>query len=144
MAYQSPATVKNLTASILVELEELMRSFPSQLARYAKAHDIHLTRIDELQIYGCFRLDIMDDFENFAFRHGDKTLILSVAKFIEAKMRCRHSKAPLKDNCTFFEFCNPNSEQSTVSTIVGTFYGEDGIINQNSIASLTGMTVICN
>lgn len=84
--YQCAATVKNLTSSIITELEESMHSFPNLLLKYAESNNITLTRMDKLHIYGCFQGDAIigptDSFEDFAFRNGDKTLLLQVARLI--------------------------------------------------------------
>lgn len=131
--YQSDTTLQNLNERILVDLERSMRSLPSLLAEYVKAKDIQMPIDEEFQILGCFNdngtINLMDRFEEFTFRNGDKKLLLSMAEYIRA-------------NCENFpEFCNPNIKLPTISTIIGSFYAREanGTNIDNDINAQQGM-----
>lgn len=118
-----------------MDLEQAMLSFPDLLAKYTETNNIQLRRMDELRIFGCFQDVATNGYEDFAFRNGDITLLLNIAKILNAKIK-------EKDHL-FFEFCNPNAECITISTVVGTFYGVDsGLTYENGFAALEGMELL--
>lgn len=115
--YQSVAALQNLNTSLLSQLEESMRSFPILIAKYVEANNIQITTKDELRILSCFNdggtINLMDKFGEFAFRIGDRFLLLQLGEYFRA-------------NCkSLLEFCNPNAKQQTICTVIGSFYGTD-------------------
>lgn len=107
-----------------------MRLFPSILANYIDVR-IELTEAEQRRIYGCFNdgglINSMNNFENFAFRHGDKQLLISIAEYIREKVESRccgeNGEFYIKEDYSFFKLCNPNAKLSTISTMLGVFYG---------------------
>lgn len=95
-----------------------MGTFPSLLSSYVHKNNIKMTTADELCIYGCFNDTSMiigqNSFENFAFRPADKIQLSQIAQYINEE---------IKRDCSSFNFCNPNAQVPTISTIVGKFYG---------------------
>lgn len=102
-----------------------MQTFPNLLTEYAAANNIKLNQKEKLRIYSCFQPAEVSisrgTFENFAFRHGDRALLLYVLKLSGAKINCEDPY--VEKDYSFLKFCNPNAEISTVTTTVGKFYG---------------------
>lgn len=123
-----------LTSDIIMELEHLMRSFPTFLSKHAEDENIPLTKTEELRIYKCFQDSIMTDsvdfFCNFAFRNGDKSLLLCLARLATKE----HVPNGGYD-CTDMAYCNPNAIFETLRTMVGNFYCGD----ENSADVFDGM-----
>lgn len=131
--YQSAGTVKNLTETKVLDLEESIRAFPTLLAEYVTAHKIKVTSDDQLHIFKCFNdgamLNPTENFEGFAFRNGDKLILLQIADYINTNIKCS----------SFVEHCYPNATQPKVSTIVGNFYGsEQKCSNKYTTAAIEG------
>lgn len=67
-----------------MELEDLIRSFLSFLTKHAEDKNIQLTQTEELRIYECFQdstmTDSVNNFREFAYRNGDKSLLLSLKR----------------------------------------------------------------
>lgn len=149
--FQSATTLKNLTLSIILELEQSMRSFPDLLAKYTESNNIQLTITDELQIFGCFQdgafIAQTNIFGDFAFRNGDKNLLLHVVELINEKIkferREQDGSLSVIEDYSFFKFCNPNAAFSNISTIVGNFHGGEDINNMDNTDDLKGVYINC-
>lgn len=112
-----------------------MRLLPALLAEYVEVKNIQITKEEELRILGCFNdngtINPMNKFEDFAFRCGDKQLLVSVAEYICA------------NNPNFLELCNPNVGRPTVSTAIGSFFGwEANGTNADGCNANKGMQLI--
>lgn len=131
---QNTKTLRKLTSSAIMELEHLMRSFPTFLTKHTEDKNIQLTKTEELRIYKCFQDSTMSDsvnnFQAFAFRNGDKCLLLNLERLATKK----HVLNGERDS-TDIDYCNPNAALATVHTIVGSFYGDD----ERSAIALDGM-----
>lgn len=138
--FNSAATVKNLTSSKLVKLEQSMQSFPCQIVEHADANNIKLTKEEKRRIFYCFKDSMMsisaEDFGNYTIRPSDKKQILYIAEYIRAKI----SSTSVAEYSFSFECYNPNAKLSTISTIVGSFHGSElSCPTKNSIAFINGM-----
>lgn len=116
-----------------------MRFFPNLLKSYVDANTIELTTTEECRIYNCFNDGgMMGNFETFSFRPGDTNLLLSIAKYTKEKVerRCR-VEFIIKEDYTFFQFCNPNAKLPTISTTIGVFFGlEENSGTESTISAL--------
>lgn len=117
-----------------MELEYLMRSFPTILTEHADDKNIQLTKTEELRIYKCFQNSTMNDsvnnFREFAFRNGDKNLLLNLKR-----LATKEHVINGEHDSTDMDYCNPNALFATLYTMVGNFYcGDD-----SSAIALDGM-----
>lgn len=106
-----------------------MRSFHSVLS------SMDMTNMEKQRILSCFDDDglicAIDGFNKFAFRPGDRTLILRVADYINST------------DLTSFNFGNPNAEFMTMSTIIGTLYiAQNKTTTKQIVAKLEGTYVL--
>lgn len=117
---QDTKTLSKLTSGSIIELELSMRSFPTFLAKHAEDNNIQLTETEVHRIYKLFQdstmTDSVNNFREYAFRNGDKSLLLNLGRLATKKTE--------QDN-TNMDYCNPNAVIATVYTTVGSFYGGD-------------------
>lgn len=106
-----------------------MQTLPNILEDYAANNHIKLTTEDRLYIYRCFQdnLNPIRNYRDFGFAPGHKALLLNLAGL------------PGKHD---FDFCNPNTDFSTVNTAVGNFYIAS--TDDESSTALTGMRTHSN
>lgn len=100
-----------------------MRTFPSVLASYVDKNRIKMTTMDKFKIYACF-INVASisegyDFEHFAFCPGDKALL----RVLQNMMTLRFTDISKQKLLSTSQFCNPNAQVPTITTIIGKFYG---------------------
>lgn len=147
--YHTEQTIECLTAGEIENMECTMRKFPSLLASYVDEHKIKMTTLDKLNIYACFinvaTISVGYDFENFAFCPGDKALLLRVIQRMSEEITLRITDLSKKKLFPALQFCNPNAQVPTVSTIIGKFYGVPAIDPKGmSIDKYYFVVIICN